>query len=457
MKEEYLSCTASNRASAPYRREMAEQVAFVPYQGKARMRIAVIGSGIAGLSAAWLLKPEHDVSLFEAAGYAGGHSNTIDVTLDGINHPVDTGFLVHNDRTYPNLIRLLPLLGVETPASEMSFSVKLPGESLEWAGASLATLFVQKINLTRLGFWRMLRDILSFNRRSYELLDVARASGEALGQLLDREGYSREFADWYLLPMGAAIWSCPTRSMRDFPAETFLQFCINHGLLQVFDRPQWKTIRGGSREYVRAMCQAIGDVRLNTPVLSVTRQPEGVRVETVRGSELFDRVVLATHTDQSLAMLKDAVADERHVLGSITYQPNTAWLHTDASLMPAHRNAWSAWNYYSGKAVQAEKPVAVTYWLNRLQPLPFKSDVFVTLNPPEPPAERHVIRELHYAHPLLDKKAYEAQLQLAHIQGRDRVYFCGAWAGYGFHEDGLKAGMRVAQLLGAKIPWEAQL
>jgi predicted NAD/FAD-binding protein len=419
------------------------------------MRIAVVGSGIAGLSAAWLLQPQHQVTLFEADARAGGHSNTVDVSLDGITHPVDTGFLVHNDRTYPNLIRLFPLLGVTTPASDMSFSVSLPAADLEWAGSDLGSLFAQTRNLWRPGFWRMVRDILRFNRESHVLLQQVRGSGITLEQLLAAGRYSREFREWYLFPMGAAIWSSPLDGMSAFPAETFLQFCINHGLLQIFKRPQWKTVRGGAREYVRAMLQQLADVRLSTPVLRVTRKSDRVVVNTPRGEEAFDIVVLACHSDQALDMLADARPDERDVLAAVRYQPNTAWLHTDASLMPSRRRTWSAWNYYSEAAADPGKPVAVTYWLNRLQELPFTRDVFVTLNPPTAPAAGHVLQRIDYAHPLLDTAAYRAQKKLPGVQGGDRVYFCGAWTGYGFHEDGLRSGMEVARLLGAPIPWEA--
>jgi predicted NAD/FAD-binding protein len=418
------------------------------------MRIAVVGSGIAGLSAAWLLAPQHEVVLYEAADYAGGHSNTVDVTLDGLTWPVDTGFLVHNDRTYPNLIRLFARLGVTTPASEMTFAVSLPGEDLEWAGSSLATLFAQGRNIWRPAFWRMVADILRFNRHADHLLTEARTSQATLGQLLDAGNYSREFRHWYLYPMGAAIWSTPTAGMAAFPAETFLQFCLNHGLLQIFDRPQWKSVEKGSREYVNAMLASLGDVRLSCPVRRVTRNEDGVQVESADGSTCFDAVVLACHSDQSLALLQDASAAEREVLSAIRYLPNTAWLHTDVALMPRRRRTWSAWNYYSAGDADGGQAVAVTYWLNRLQPLPFASDVFVTLNPPQPPAASSVIRRIAYAHPQLDQAAYRAQQKLPSIQGRDRVYFCGAWAGYGFHEDGLKAGMAVARQLGATIPWE---
>lgn len=419
------------------------------------MKIAVIGSGIAGLSAAWLLRNAHDVVVYEANHYAGGHSNTIDVSLDGIDYPVDTGFLVHNDRTYPNLIRLLPLLGVETPASDMTFSVSLPGSNLEWAGANLATLFAQPLNLVRPAFWRMVKDILRFNRESTTLLERVRGSGLSLAELLDQGGYSTEFRSWYLYPMGAAIWSSPLKGMETFPAETFLQFCLNHGLLQIFDRPQWKTIRRGSREYVQAMLRSLPDVRLNSPVTTVRRVDDQVLVTTATGTERFDRVIMACHTDQSLQLLTDALPDERAVLSAIRYQPNVAWLHTDSALMPLRRRTWSAWNYYSKGPAREDNPVAVTYWLNRLQGLPFRTDVFVTLNPPEAPQPDKVIQRIDYAHPLLDGDAYVAQKQLPGIQGIGNVYFCGAWAGYGFHEDGLKSGMTVARLLGAKIPWES--
>jgi predicted NAD/FAD-binding protein len=420
------------------------------------MRIAVIGSGISGLSAAWLLAPDHEVVLFEASDHAGGHSNTVDVTLDGLTHPVDTGFLVHNERTYPNLIQLLSLLGVETHASEMTFSVSLPRADLEWAGASLATLFAQPRNLWRPAFWHMVGDILRFNREAPMLLLKAQTSGMTLGQLLEDGHYGQEFRDWYLYPMGAAIWSSPLKDMRLFPAASFLQFCLNHGLLQIFDRPQWRTIKNGSRQYVQAMLKRLPDVRLSTPVLEVRREASGVVVSTASATEKFDRVIMACHTDQARALLLDAHAQEHEVLSGIRYQMNTAYLHTDTRLMPRRQRAWSAWNYYGiSAAPDNSSPVAVTYWLNRLQSLPFARDVFVTLNPPAAPAADQVIQRFDYAHPLLDDNAYKAQQQLIDIQGMDRVYFCGAWAGYGFHEDGLKAGMKVAELLGSSIPWNA--
>lgn len=421
------------------------------------MRIAIVGSGISGLSAAWLLAPNHEVVLFEANDYAGGHSNTVDVSLDNLSHPVDTGFLVHNDRTYPNLIQLFPLLNVATHPTEMTFSVSLPAADVEWAGSDLGSLFAQTRNLWRPAFWRMLSHILRFNRDAGHLLAEAVASGETLGELLGRHGYSQEFRDWYLYPMGAAIWSSPLKGMDVFPAETFIRFCLNHGLLQIMNRPQWKTVVNGSRVYVQAMLERISNVRLSSPVSSVRRTRDAVEIESPHGCEKFDRVILACHTDQALAMLNDAHPEEHAMLSAIRYQANTAWLHTDDALMPQRQRTWSAWNYYSPEkdSANAENPVAVTYWLNRLQQLPFKSNLFLTLNPPVAPEKSRVLQKIEYAHPLLDSAAYAAQKKLALIQGMDRVYFCGAWAGYGFHEDGLKSGMKVASLLGANIPWKA--
>jgi predicted NAD/FAD-binding protein len=420
-------------------------------------RIAVVGSGIAGLSAAWLLSRRYGVTLFEANDYLGGHTNTVDVTLDGITHPVDTGFLVFNDRTYPNLIALFRHLGVREAASEMSFSVRLDHEGIEWAGASLATVFAQKRNLVRPEFWSMLGDILRFNREASNLAQATLDPAYTVARFLDERRYGRPFRDWYLLPMAAAIWSCPTDQMLAYPARTFFRFCQNHGLIQIVDRPQWRTVLGGGREYVRRLAACLDDIRIATPVSRVRRRDTFVEVETATGEcERYDQVVLACHSDQSLRLLGDASAAESDLLGCIRYEPNVALLHTDADFLPRSREAWSAWNYHAARGSPARRPVSVSYLINKLQPLPFSTPVIVTLNPTTAPRPESVLARFDYAHPAFDGPAIEAQARLHAVQGRRRTWFCGAWTRYGFHEDGLRAGLAVANALGCFAPWQAE-
>ncbi len=421
------------------------------------MKIAVIGAGISGLSAAWQLSREgHQVSLYEAGAYFGGHANTVDIEVDGQRFGVDTGFLVFNHRTYPNLVRVFDELGVHTTASDMSFAVKMPipqgagSRMLEWAGANLGTVFAQKRNLFSVRFWRMLKDILRFNRETTQLALTPGAMEETpLGDFLDARGYSTEFRNWYLLPMAGCIWSCPTEQMLAFPLATFVRFCHNHGLIQVNDRPQWHTVTGGSRNYVQKMLAAIPNKYLSTPVKSVTRIEVGglhqVRVESPHGEQLYDHVVLATHSDQALALLQDAGDAERALLSSVDYQQNRAVLHTDARCLPERRNAWSAWNYESAGA--AEPRVCVHYLLNMLQPLPVQTPVIVSLNPISEPDPATVLGEFDYAHPVFDSAAIDAQNRLPALQGTRNVWFAGAWTGYGFHEDGLKSGLSVADAI----------
>ena len=418
------------------------------------MKIAVIGSGISGLSAAWQLSRDgHEVSLFEAGGHFGGHTNTVDITLGGVRYGVDTGFLVFNHRTYPNLVKLFDQLGVATSASDMSFAVKLPlpnGRTLEWAGSNLDTVFAQRSNLLSPRFLRMLRDILRFNRQTTAMAQNAGAmEAIALGDFLERHHYSAEFRDWYLLPMAGCIWSCPTEQMLAFPLATFVHFCHNHGLIQVRDRPQWYTVTGGAKHYVQTMLPAIEHRFLNTAVTAVTRIYQGsvtqVSVSTASGTHLFDHVVLASHSDQTLSLLKDASDDEQRILSAVRYQPNRAVLHTDERCLPSLKKAWSAWNYESSGA--AEPRVCVHYLLNRLQPLPFSESVIVTLNPVSAIDPSSVLAEFDYAHPVFDSAAIAAQQALPAIQGQRNTWFAGAWTGYGFHEDGLKSGLSVASAI----------
>ena len=421
-------------------------------------RVAVIGSGISGLSVAHALAPLAQVTLFEAGSYFGGHTHTVDVTVNGVRHGVDTGFLVFNERTYPELIRLFGELGVQTAASEMSFSVQVPDLGLEWSGCNLDSVFAQRRNLLRPGFWRMLKDMLRFNK---VCTAIAQHNSESrlqqpIGDFLAEHRFSAEFRDWYFLPMIGCIWSCPTGQMLRFPIATMIRFCHNHGLLQIANRPRWFTVTGGARHYVDKMLQRIPDARLNCPVRRVRRIPPGigsagVSVATDAGNERFDEVVMACHSDQSLALLADATRDEREVLGAITYHANRAVLHTDTSVLPQRRRAWAAWNYEraaSGSREQAS--VCLHYLINRLQPLPFDTPVLVSLNPVLAPRADSVQGEFHYAHPVFDVAAIAAQKRVPALQGAANTWFCGAWTRYGFHEDGLMSGLAVADALKAR-------
>ena len=427
-----------------------------------KRRVAVVGSGISGLGVAWSLAGQAEVTLYEAGTHFGGHSHTVDVTLNGITHGVDTGFLVFNHRTYPLLRQLFDELGVPTAASDMSFSVQHRASRLEWNGANLNSVFAQRRNLLRPAFLGMLRDILRFNRLATELAEQGAdtALHEPIGDFLVRHGFGQAFRDWYFLPMIGCIWSCPTDQMLQFPVGTMVRFCHNHGLIQVEGRPQWHTVRGGSREYVRRMLARIPDARLATPVRAVHRLPPdsgaaGVRVITEHGEERFDDVVLATHSDQSLALLADASADERRWLAALRYHPNRTVLHTDTSVMPKRRLAWAAWNYERApSAGQEQAAVCLHYWINRLQPLPWQTPVIVSLNPTRPIDPAHVIADFEVDHPVFDLAAIAAQRELPRFQGRSHVWFCGAWTRYGFHEDGLMSALAVVK--GLRAQWALQ-
>jgi hypothetical protein len=413
--------------------------------------LAVIGAGVAGLSAAWLLRHDFAVTLYEAEPRAGGHADTQLVQLGGRDVAVDTGFIVCNDATYPNLLALFAHLGIALHATDMSFGVSVAGGRLEYAGGELAQLFAQKRNLFRPRFWAMVRDILRFYREAPALLHAT--GEESLGAYLDRNGYGQAFCEDHILPMGAAIWSASVEGMRAFPARHFIRFFANHGLLQVTNRPRWRTVQGGSREYVRRLLADLADVRLARPVRALSRGADGVRLTADDGTARFDHVILACHADEALRLLTDATQAERDVLGAIRFQDNLAVLHTDAALMPRRKAAWSAWNYLTAGPADHGAAVSVTYWMNRLQGLTTPEPLLVSLNPIRPPAPSRVLLTRAYRHPQFDAAAMRAQERLPALQGHGGVWFAGAWTGWGFHEDGIASAVRVAERLGVAAPW----
>jgi predicted NAD/FAD-binding protein len=404
------------------------------------MRIAVIGSGIAGNVAAYHLCREHEVTVFEAGGHAGGHTHTHEVEQAGRVYAVDTGFIVFNDWTYPNFIRLLDELGVESQPSRMSFSVRNEARGLEYNGTSLNSLFAQRANLLRPTFWRMIRDILRFNREAPELL--ARPGDElCLGEYLAAQRYSREFVADYIIPMGAAIWSTDPESMQRFPARYFVRFFHNHGMLSVDDRPQWRVIRGGSARYVEKLTAPFLDrIRLNTPVEWIRRLGGQVLVKA-RGHavERYDAAFLACHSDQALSLLADATTQEREVLGAIPYQRNEAVLHTDTRLLPRKRLAWAAWNYHVRP--EHQRQAALTYNMNILQSLEAPQPFLVTLNRSDAIDPAHIVKRIEYHHPLYTPRGVAAQARQSEINGALNTYFCGAYWRFGFHEDGVVSAL----------------
>jgi uncharacterized protein len=407
------------------------------------MRIAIVGSGISGLTAARRLCTEHEVTVFEANDYIGGHTNTVDVEAEGRHWAVDTGFIVFNDWTYPNFIALMNEVGVESQPSDMGFAVRCERTRVEYCGSSVNQLFTQRRNAVSPAFWRMIRDILRFNREAPRLLE-GREDTLALGAYLARERYSERFIEHYIVPMGAAIWSTDPQTMLRFPARYFVEFFANHGLLSVNDRPQWRVIKGGSRSYIAPLVAPFADrIRLNAAVTRVQRNDFGVELVLRDGHRAqFDAVVFACHSDQALAMLGSPSDAEREVLGAIPYQPNLAVLHTDERLLPRRRKAWAAWNYH----IPAERAdaVSVTYNMNILQGLDATTQFLVTLNPTMEIAPDKIIRRIVYQHPVYTPEGVAAQRRRAELMGHNRSFYCGAWWSYGFHEDGVKSGLVAA-------------
>jgi predicted NAD/FAD-binding protein len=415
------------------------------------LNIGIVGTGISGMSAAWLLSQNHHVTVFEKDDRIGGHTNTVDINGLGI----DTGFIVYNIKNYPNLIALFKHLDVKTHPTDMSFGVSIDQGAFEYSGGNLKGLFAQKSNFFRLRFWRMVKDILRFYREAPRAVDEERTADITLGEYLFHNKYSQEFQNDHLLPMGAAIWSTPVDAMLEYPLKAFIQFCDNHGLLQIRDRPEWRTVIGGSHEYVKKLIKPFQNkIITNQSIVQIWSDDNGAFIQNRDGIVTnFDHVVMACHADQSLRLLKSPTPLEQALLSSFNYQDNKVVLHTDASLMPKNKGAWSSWNYLSEKN-GTQNDVCVSYWMNRLQNLNTETDYIVTLNPQKMPKEGSIIRSFIYQHPVFDVKSMNAQKALWDLQGNKRLWFCGSYFGSGFHEDGLQSGLAIAeQLGGVRRPW----
>lgn len=420
-----------------------------------RLDIAVIGSGISGMSAAWLLSSQHQITLYERSDRIGGHTNTVDAQTPTGPVPVDTGFIVYNEQTYPNLTALFRYLDVATASSDMSLAVSLDDGALEYSGDGLRGVFAQKRNIISPRFWSMLRDLRRFYRDAPLHIRWLDETQVTLGAYLDAEGYGDAFRDDHLLPMAAAIWSAPADAMLDYPAAAFVRFQDNHGLLKLTDRPVWRTVEGGSRSYVGRLTAPYRDrIRLNASIASIRRDTHGVELRDTSGhTARHDHVVIAAHADQALAMLADPSVAERDMLSRFRYSRNLAVLHSDARRMPKRRSVWSSWNYL-GRRGGAPNAVTVTYWMNRLQQLHSQTQLFVTLNPTTAPRAGTIFHTENYEHPLMDASAIAAQRRLWSLQGERRTWFCGSYFGAGFHEDGLQSGLAVAEAVGGvRRPW----
>ncbi|MDJ0952136.1 MAG: FAD-dependent oxidoreductase [Acidimicrobiia bacterium] len=422
------------------------------------MKIAVVGSGVTGIGAAWALKRKHEVTLYEAENRPGGHARTIDIDMGGYTLPVDTGFIVYNERNYPNLTNLFARLGVATKDSDMSFSVSDDETGIEYAG-SVGGVFANLGNVVRPRMWSILRGINEFRSEQARLQAGEVPDGLSISDYLLHRQYPKAFGSHYLLPLAAAVWSGTGDDVAKMPARTFLSFLANHGLLRLNDRPQWRTVAGGSRLYVDRALAGVDEVLLQRPIVAIRRDPGSVRLTDATGdSRSFDQVVFATHADTAMHILGDQATEaERQIIGSFRYAPNRAVVHSDERLMPRRRRAWASWNAIGAVTPDAANPVTVTYWMNRLQSLPEDRQIFVSLNPTMEPRSETVIDDVLFSHPQFDAQSERAQADLGTIQGDNRTWFAGAYLGYGFHEDGLQAGLTVASQLGAAAPWADQI
>lgn len=412
------------------------------------MKIAIIGSGISGLSSAYFLKDKHDITLYEKNSYLGGHSCTIDANISGKEVPIDIGFIVFNFKNYPNLTNFFKHLKVPIAKSDMSFGVTVENGDLEYGTSNLLTLFGQPRNLISLRFWIMLRDIFKFNLGAKEYKN----DKITLAEMLDELGFSQWFKDYYICAMGASIWSCSHKEILDFPVSSFIRFFENHGLLTLTKQPQWYTVKGGSKEYVKRLSRDFADkAKLSNPVQKIIRQNDKIIVIDSKGvADEYDHVIMASHSDQTLQMIENPTNNEKKILSAIKYHPNKVYLHSDKSFMQKNKRTWASWVYQSESSDGSE--LNLTYWMNNLQPLKTKKDIFVTLNPTREP-KGEIYYQTTFDHPLFDEDAVEAQSFIDQIQGKDKIWYAGAWQGYGFHEDGLKSAIKICKQLDGVIPW----
>jgi predicted NAD/FAD-binding protein len=413
------------------------------------MKIAVIGSGISGMAASWLLNKEFEIDLYEKNNYIGGHSNTVDINYNGNKISVDTGFIVFNHQTYPNLKALFELLKVPTKPSNMSFSASINQGQIEYCGENLSSVFCQKKNIFNLKFLLMIKDILKFNKHANKILSSH--YNPTLEEFLNKLKLGKYFQEFYLLPMAAAIWSCPLDIIKNYPAKSLIRFFLNHGLLTTNQQPQWHTVEGGSREYVKLLCQDFKDkITKNCEIKKIKKLANG-KLEI--SGKIYDKVIIACHSNQALELIDEFDDKIKNLLHKIKYQKNIATLHCDENLMPKNKKAWASWNYLRDSKSQERQGLALSYWMNNLQGIDKNYPLFVSLNVDDKIAQEKVFAKFEYEHPIFNQEAIDAQMEFEKIQGLENLYFCGAYLRYGFHEDGLLSAINVAKKLGVKIPW----